>query len=1163
MKKLLILISFSISLLIIGFNSADKTVAATDEIRDPNAGIYGIWYGNNEAVLSSEYLKGGQVILQWRDCETEEGKYNFNPLEKKLKNLAQRGLKAVVQINGNQKPDYLFKRNPYLPFKTEQVKDNLGSLMYWHPNHTKSYLDFISAYANYLKTSPYKNIIAGVRQNWNAFGTEHTRFPGIEDIKETDWIIPSGVEYYKFEPTTEIEYKRKIMTQFLDAFTPEITVFIRTNISDGLVTEYEDYFINGLAGWFHTGAGMEENQRFNQEHRYARFLKYCKTGMTVGFAESNAHIYDNRSPDLPFSNKQWYYWRVLSELHNGITYIGMRPYGFDKLEKGEAGFQEILEFVTRYVGYHAKPSISPGAWIALRGKGDNFEGDYTFLMNSLDNSALTDMRLVGDRNIPYGAWAQRLSSGGKIYLNINDAFYAGKNAGKAVTATIRIVYFDSGEGNWTINYDSMDDPNKMALQVTNGDSKKWKTIEIPINDGLFSNRCMTKADIVIENVDAEDCILHMVEVERGIVNEGGDIKAPSTPSNLKIENVTKYTCELKWDASIDAVGVTGYLVYRNNELITTVTSTNTSILNLNCGTSCNFSVKATDAAGNISESSNTVIAETLACPDSITSYQLVYDEDFEDNLAQDWLASPEDKWSISEGKYKTVKGGSFNSIYEGRQFQNYKLLAEANPSYGNNYGIIFNYIDANNYYMLELDASPTTVELVKFENGSKSIVASSTYNEGGLNFNNSIEIVHAFSKVTITVNGIEIFNDIDITSADSSKIGLYVFYNPVSFDNIQVYESTTGADTTAPSIPTEITASGITETSLDLSWAASTDSSGVAGYNIYKNGVLEKTVTGNETSITGLACGSTYPFTIVAVDVNGNSPDASEPVSFSTSPCSDIVDPDGPTALSVTGIGAYSLELNWTASTDNVGVRAYQVYIDNEFETAFFTTSATLYGLTCETDYTISIRAEDFSGNLSEAAEIEVSTADCTDDVPPLAPANLRAYNTTQTSTELTWLISSDNYGVTSYEVYLDDRHHTSVTTTWTEITGLKCDSTYQFTVKAKDAAGNLSEAGDTIEVVTGECIVNSIGNNFSLQNVSIYPVPFKHELTVRFDGVVGNCRIKVYDMPGSIVYAEHFYSAGNNLLKVGQNLAEGFYLIKIETDDSAITHRIIKKNNN
>jgi hypothetical protein len=522
MLKLIILITLALSLLRAGCDEKKQPVITEGaeqfnpvDDRDTYAGIYGIWYGSNEAVLSSQYLKGGQIVVQWKHCEPEEGKYDFSLLEKNLAELTQRGLKATVQINGSLKPDYLFKQVPYLTKKAHprQVQDSLGSLMYWHPVFIRSYLNFISAYADYLKASPYKNTVVGVRQNWNSFGTEMTEFPGIEDLTESDWVIPPGVFYYKFESAKVNEYKRTIMTQFLNSFTPEITVFIRTNISDELVKEHEDYFNNGLAGWFHTGAGMEQNQSFDQVHRYARFLEYCKPGKTVGFSESNAYLYGDRTR-YPYSELQWVYWRMLSELHCGISYIGMRPYAFDRTKEGNKEFENILRFASSYVGFHALPAISPGAWIAFRGKGDNFNGDYTFLIRSLDNSSLTDVRLVGSKDFPYGAWAQRLSENGKIFLNIDDAFFSEEGSERSVSAVIRIIYFDSSIGNWTIKYDSVDNPDKVAMQVTNKDTREWKTLEIPVNDGYFSNRCAAKADIVIENTDAAGLILHMVEIRR-------------------------------------------------------------------------------------------------------------------------------------------------------------------------------------------------------------------------------------------------------------------------------------------------------------------------------------------------------------------------------------------------------------------------------------------------------------------------------------------------------------------------------------------------------------------------------------------------------------------------------------------------------------------------
>jgi bacillolysin len=89
-----------------------------------------------------------------------------------------------------------------------------------------------------------------------------------------------------------------------------------------------------------------------------------------------------------------------------------------------------------------------------------------------------------------------------------------------------------------------------------------------------------------------------------------DTTAPSTPTNLAASGTTATTTNLSWTASTDNVGVTGYNVYRGATLVTTVTGTSYTVTGLTAATAYTFSVKAKDAAGNISASSNVVNVTT-------------------------------------------------------------------------------------------------------------------------------------------------------------------------------------------------------------------------------------------------------------------------------------------------------------------------------------------------------------------------------------------------------------------------------------------------------------------------------------------------------------------------------------------------------------------------
>ncbi|WP_321539837.1 GEVED domain-containing protein [Flavobacterium piscinae] len=90
-----------------------------------------------------------------------------------------------------------------------------------------------------------------------------------------------------------------------------------------------------------------------------------------------------------------------------------------------------------------------------------------------------------------------------------------------------------------------------------------------------------------------------------------------------------------------------------------------------------------------------------------------------------------------------------------------------------------------------------------------------------------------------------------------------------------------------------------------------------------------------------------------------------------------------------------------------------------------------------------------------------------TDTTAPSAPTNLIASGTTQTTTNLSWNASTDNVGVTGYDVYSGTTLLGTVATTTAGITGLTASTTYTFSVRAKDAAGNISSSSNTVNVTT------------------------------------------------------------------------------------------------
>lgn len=110
-----------------------------------------------------------------------------------------------------------------------------------------------------------------------------------------------------------------------------------------------------------------------------------------------------------------------------------------------------------------------------------------------------------------------------------------------------------------------------------------------------------------------------------------------------------------------------------------------------------------------------------------------------------------------------------------------------------------------------------------------------------------------------------------------------------------------------------------------------------------------------------------------------------------------------------------------------------------------------------------------FTGCKINGATCDGSTPPEKDTEAPSAPSGLRSTGKTATSVSLAWNASTDNVGVTGYDVYNGSAKAASVTGTSTTVGGLSAKTAYTFTVKAKDAAGNASSASAPVSVTTDE----------------------------------------------------------------------------------------------
>jgi hypothetical protein len=198
------------------------------------------------------------------------------------------------------------------------------------------------------------------------------------------------------------------------------------------------------------------------------------------------------------------------------------------------------------------------------------------------------------------------------------------------------------------------------------------------------------------------------------------------------------------------------------------------------------------------------------------------------------------------------------------------------------------------------------------------------------------------------------------------------------------------SDTTPPTAPTNFVKTNASITTIGTSWTASTDDSGVAGYQVFRNGTLVDTTTSTSYTFTGLACGTSYSLGVRAFDAANNF-STTTPLTASTAAC----DTTAPTvSITAPADGANvsgSIAVNADAS-DNDAVAGVQFKLDGSNLASEDTSSP--YGITWNTataspgNHTLTAVARDASGNTKTSAPVTVTIA-----APPAGPTPVAAYS--------------------------------------------------------------------------------------------------------------------------------------------------------------------------
>ena len=270
---------------------------------------------------------------------------------------------------------------------------------------------------------------------------------------------------------------------------------------------------------------------------------------------------------------------------------------------------------------------------------------------------------------------------------------------------------------------------------------------------------------------------------------------------------------------------------------------------------------------------------------------------------------------------------------------------------------------------------------------------------------------------------------------------------------------TINPDTSPPTNPSSLTATANGTTRVDLAWGASIDNVGVTGYTLYRADLVDPLALLGPGTLsygdTGLTPDTTYTYTVLARDAAGNPSGTAGPASATTAA---LPPPPQPPVASFTQsltTQTAGLSISFTDTSTNTPTAWLWDFGDGSSSTL----QSPSHTWATAGPYTVSLTASNGVGPSVPAATVGITINP--DTSPPTNPSSLTATANGTTRVDLAWGASIDNVGVTGYTLYradlVDPLALLGPGTLSYGDTGLTPDTTYTYTVLARDAAGNPS----------------------------------------------------------------------------------------------------------
>lgn len=537
---------------------------------------FGIWTGGKTTLQNEDLIRGNMISCHWRDLEPQKGKFDWNIIKPRIKQASTAGkyIGMIVYV-GPDSPNWIYENG--VPKVTAPDKVNVRGESHkarfpYYPFYLNS--DYRNFWFNQIRTTAdwIGDLPKEMREKFLFIQTAEGTTGDEGPYKGMPYNANYRISNEGGTGEQWVNLKIDAWRIFRDKYTT-MNPPIRLLINSGNQQQYEAILDTLIPDAWKKSGHPGHIYQYNGEKTYIQnkrkdIWNRCSNGE---FRRFRSEMDETENGWFKENYVQNMYWLCTYNLYYGLDMLLLSG----KLIN-DANYRTSFEFFNKYAG-QKDPTEAIGAFSALKdvldaadtirfpeksyGKAEDTNkerfaaiakayekygarngdidhaiggtmsnrqskamndvgfdlapGNYELYLTQLEANATSQgWWNIGPKDQPYGRFARSFDTGNgknEMYFVLNKDFFA-KHHDRRVN--VRIVYLDEGYGKWALKYIDKDGAVKIAKEVNNRNTGRWKEAMMEIKSAAFTANGPKGSDLILSNESQENTAFHMVEVTR-------------------------------------------------------------------------------------------------------------------------------------------------------------------------------------------------------------------------------------------------------------------------------------------------------------------------------------------------------------------------------------------------------------------------------------------------------------------------------------------------------------------------------------------------------------------------------------------------------------------------------------------------------------------------